>query len=141
MALYEWSRYRSNVFSTGARNFALSELQEIDFGSTATNDFISPTGSSGLGARQGYVGRVNYAYKDKYLFEVAVRADASLSFPAENRWGYFPGVGLGWVVSKEDFFGKMSKTINFLKVKASHGVLGKDNTVTSFPYLPDHVNG
>lgn len=136
LALYEWSRYRSNVFSTGARNFALSELQEIDFGSTATNDFISPTGSSGLGARQGYVGRVNYSYKDKYLFEVAVRADASLSFPAESRWGYFPGVGLGWIVSKEGFFSKMSNTINFLKVKASHGVLGKDNTVTSFPYLP-----
>ncbi|RZK44185.1 MAG: TonB-dependent receptor [Pedobacter sp.] len=136
LALYEWSRYRSNVFSTGARNFALPELQEIDFGSTATIDFISPTGSSGIGARQGYVGRVNYGYKDKYLFEAAVRADASLSFPAENRWGYFPGVGAGWVVSKEDFFSNMSKTVNFLKIKASHGVLGKDNTVTSFPYLP-----
>lgn len=136
LALYEWSRYRSNVFSTGARNFALPELQEIDFGSSATNDFINPTGSSGIGARQGYVGRINYGYKDKYLFEVAMRADASLSFPEENRWGYFPGVGLGWVVSKEGFFSKMTNTINFLKLKASHGVLGKDNTATSFPYLP-----
>ncbi len=136
LALYEWSRRKSNVFSTGARNFALSDLQEIDFGSSATNDFISPTGNSGIGARHGYVGRINYAFKDKYLVEVAMRADASLNFPAESRWGYFPGGGLGWVVSEEGFFADIKKTVSFFKLKASYGVLGKDNVESLFPYLP-----
>jgi TonB-linked SusC/RagA family outer membrane protein len=135
LALYEWSRRKSNVFSTGARNFALSDLQEIDFGSSATNDFISPTGSSGIQARNGYVGRINYAFKEKYLFEVAMRADASLSFPPEGRWGYFPGVGLGWVASEEAFFGNLKNTVSFLKLKATYGVLGKDDVESNFPYL------
>ncbi len=136
LALYEWSRRRSNVFSTGARNFALTELQDIDFGSTATLDFISPTGSSGNTARNGYVGRVNYAYKNKYLFEAALRADASIRFPEKGRWGYFPGVGLGWIASEEGFFSSIKQTLNFFKVKASIGVLGKEETVTEFAYLP-----
>ncbi|PRY51470.1 TonB-linked SusC/RagA family outer membrane protein [Arcticibacter pallidicorallinus] len=136
LALYEWSRLRSNVFSTGARNFAMSDLQDIDFGSSATADFISPTGSSRIGARQGYVGRVNYGYKSKYLFEAAIRADASLSFPEENRWGYFPGAGLGWVVSEEGFFEKIKSTVTFLKFKSSIGILGKDTDQPDFTYLP-----
>jgi len=135
LALYEWSRRKSNVFSTGARNFALSDLQEIDFGSSATNDFISPTGNSDIQARNGYVGRINYAFKEKYLFEVAMRADASLNFPPEGRWGYFPGVGLGWVASEEAFFGNLKNTVSFLKLKATYGVLGKDAVQTDFPYL------
>lgn len=136
LALYEWSRRRSNVFSTGARNFALTELQDIDFGSTATLDFISPTGSSGNTARNGYVGRVNYAYKNKYLFEAALRADASIRFPEKGRWGYFPGVGLGWIASEEGFFSSIKPILSFFKVKASIGVLGKEETVTEFAYLP-----
>lgn len=136
LALYEWSRRKGNVFSAGARNFALTELQDIDFGSTATLDFISPTGSSSNTARNGYVGRVNYSYKSKYLFEAALRADASIRFPEKGRWGYFPGVGLGWIASDEGFFSEIKKTVNFFKVKASIGVLGKEETVTEFAYLP-----
>jgi TonB-linked SusC/RagA family outer membrane protein len=136
LALYEWSKSQNNLFSTGARNFALTDLQEIDFGSVATADFISPTGSSGIGARQGYVGRVNYSYKNKYLAEVAMRSDASLSFPEEGRWGYFPGAGLGWIVSEEGFFSKIKNTVTFLKIKASKGILGKDTETSDFTYLP-----
>jgi len=135
LALYEWSRYRNNVFSAGARNFALTELHDIDFGSDAPLDVIKPTGSSGSTARNGYVTRVNYAYKNKYLFEAAFRADASITFPEEGRWGYFPGVALGWIASDEGFFSKIKETVNFFKVKASMGVLGKEAS-TAFAYLP-----
>ncbi|MDB5108936.1 MAG: TonB-dependent receptor [Mucilaginibacter sp.] len=136
LVLYEWSQRKSNLFSAGARNFALGELQDIDFGSSASQDFISPTGSSGVEARSGYVGRVNYSYKRKYLFEAAFRADASINFPEEGRWGYFPGAGFGWIASEEAFFSKIKNTVNFLKFKASHGVSGKDGTGTAFAYLP-----
>lgn len=136
LALYEWSRYNSNLFSAGARNFALTELQDIDFGSTAAADVISPTGSSGSTARHGYVGRVNYSYKNKYLFEVALRSDASINFPEKGRWGYFPGAGLGWVASEEKFFEPLKNTMDFFKIKASIGILGKEETLSSFAYLP-----
>ncbi|MFT3824359.1 MAG: TonB-dependent receptor [Chitinophagaceae bacterium] len=137
LALYEWSSYRTNLFSTGASNFALTDLQEIDFGSTATADFISPTGSSNVDARAGYVVRVNYGYKDKYLLEVANRWDASVKFAKANRWDMFPAVGLGWIVSKENFFDKLSGTVDFLKIKGSFGRLGNDGNVAvgSFPYM------
>lgn len=135
LALYEWSRYKSNLFSAGARNFALTDLQELDFGSSVATDFISPTGSSGGNARQGYVGRINYSYKNKYLVEAAFRADASINFPEQGRWGYFPGGGIGWIASEENFFSGLKGTLNFLKIKASYGELGKDGTQTGFAYL------
>lgn len=134
LALYEWSKYNSNVFSTGARNFIIPDLQEIDYGSSATNDFISPTGSSSVSARQGYVGRINYGYKSKYLLEVATRFDASNSFPAKSRWGAFPAVGVAYVISQEPFFSKLTNTITSLKFKASQGRLGNDQT-NGFQYL------
>jgi TonB-linked SusC/RagA family outer membrane protein len=136
LALYEWSKYNNNLFSAAARNFALSELQDIDFGSTAAADVISPTGSSGATARHGYVGRVNYSYKNKYLFEAALRADASINFPEEGRWGYFPGAGVGWIASEEKFFEPLKSTVNFFKIKASMGILGKEETLSTFAYLP-----
>lgn len=135
LALYEWSQYKNNLFSTGARNFALTDIQEIDFGSTATNDFISPTGSSGIEARHGFAGRINYSFKNRYLVEVAARADASLNFPVEGRWGFFPGAGLGWIISEESFFEKIKSTLSFFKLKASIGTTGKNETNGSFAYL------
>ena len=134
LVLYEWSRYNRSVFSTGASDFALTELHEIDFGSTAPASIILPTGSSGVDSRAGYVGRINYSYKDRYLLEVATRYDASVNFPKEYRWQIFPAAAVGWIISKESFFDNLSKTINFLKVKGSIGRLGNDQT-GNFQYL------
>ncbi len=134
LVLYEWSRYNNSLFSTGASNFPLTQLHEINFGGTGTNDIIMPTGSSGVDSRAGYVGRINYSFKDRYLLEVATRYDASVNFPAAYRWHTFPAVALGWIVSKESFFDNLSSTVNFLKVKGSIGRLGNDQT-RSFQYL------
>ena len=134
LALYEWSEFKSNIFSTGARNFTITNLHEINLGSKDPLDVIAPTGSSGVDARHGYVGRVNYAYKNKYLVEVAARVDESLNFPEGQRTGFFPGAGLGWIVSEEAFFEKMKNTFSFFKVKASMGSLGK-NDAAPFAYL------
>ncbi|MEG1024124.1 MAG: TonB-dependent receptor, partial [Flavobacterium sp.] len=73
-----------------------------------------------------YVGRVNYAYDDKYLAEFLFRSDASTKFAPENYWGNFYSASVGWVMSKEDFF--KSSVIDFLKVRYSVGLLGKDDT-------------
>ncbi|MCS3801253.1 SusC/RagA family TonB-linked outer membrane protein [Niastella sp. OAS944] len=135
LALYEWSQYQTNNFSTGASNFAIADLQQINYGSKDQLDWISPTGFDSVERRAGYVVRLNYSFKDKYLFEVANRWDASIRFAPKNRWKAFPGVGLGWVISKESFFDELSKTVSFLKLKASYGKMGAEWNVPPFSYM------
>ena len=70
-----------------------------------------------------YFGRVNYSFKDKYIVKVSARVDGSSRFGRNNRYGFFPSVGLGYVISDEDFFPQNS-IVNFLKLKGSWGVTG-----------------
>lgn len=74
-----------------------------------------------------YVGRVNYSYDDKYLFEFMLRSDASAKFAPQNYWGMFPSWSAGWVISDEKWFDKEKIKIDFLKIRGSFGILGKDN--------------
>ena len=76
-----------------------------------------------------YIGRVNYSYADRYLFEFLLRSDASTKFAPENYWGTFPAFSAGWVISEEPWFDnvKWLKWIDFLKIRASWGVTGRDN--------------
>ena len=74
-----------------------------------------------------YVGRFNYAYASKYLFEFLFRADASTKFAPKNYWGKFPSVSAGWVISEENWFQEKVKWIDFLKFRASWGLMGRDN--------------
>lgn len=70
-----------------------------------------------------YFGRLNYDYDGKYLFTATMRADGSSKY--QHKWGYFPSVGLGWVVSKENFMSSQS-VVDFLKIRGSWGKLGND---------------
>ena len=74
-----------------------------------------------------YVGRLNYVYANKYLAEFLVRSDASTAFAPENYWGVFPSLSLGWVLSEEPWFKEKISFINFLKLRGSYGLLGRDN--------------
>ncbi len=74
----------------------------------------------------GYVGRLNYIYDDKYMAEFLYRTDASTKFAPANYWANFYSLSGGWVISKESFF--KSSVIDFLKVRASVGLLGRDDT-------------
>jgi TonB-dependent starch-binding outer membrane protein SusC len=86
----------------------------------------SQQNSSFVAARNvnSYLGRVNYAYDKKYLLTASLRADGSSSF--REHWGYFPAIGIGWVISDEKFMEKQ-KLIEFLKLRASWGKLGNEN--------------
>ena len=75
-----------------------------------------------------YIGRINYAYKDRYLAEFLLRSDASTKFAPENYWGTFPSFSAGWVMSEEDWFKDHVKFIDYLKLRASFGLTGRDNT-------------
>jgi TonB-linked SusC/RagA family outer membrane protein len=72
-----------------------------------------------------YLGRVNYNYNEKYLFSASIRADGSSRFGANNRFGYFPSVSLGWVLTEESFL-STNPNINFFKIRGSWGVNGSD---------------
>ncbi|MFS4456139.1 SusC/RagA family TonB-linked outer membrane protein [Maribacter sp. 2304DJ31-5] len=74
---------------------------------------------------QSYFGRLNYNYDGKYLFSASVRHDGSSRFAPNERFGTFPSVSAGWIVSSESFL-EDSKTLSFLKLKGSWGVLGND---------------
>ena len=75
-----------------------------------------------------YIGRLNYAYADKYLFQFLIRSQASAAkFAPENYWGAFPSFSAGWVVSEEPWFPKEKWKIDFLKLRASWGIMGRDN--------------
>ena len=77
-----------------------------------------------------YIGRVNYAYLNRYLFEFLVRADASTKFAPDNYWGTFPSVSVGWVASEEPWFQniKWLKWVDYFKLRMSYGLTGRDNT-------------
>ena len=75
--------------------------------------------------RLSYFGRLQYDYKGKYLFSAMLRRDSSTKFGPNNRTAYFPSVTAGWVISDEEFMDN-SNFIDFLKLRASYGVLGND---------------
>jgi len=73
-----------------------------------------------------YLARINYSYKDRYLLSASIRRDGSSRFGSNNRWGNFPSVSVGWIVSEEPFMPE-SDLISFLKLRASYGVVGNFN--------------
>lgn len=81
-------------------------------------------------AMVSYFGRLNYAYKGKYLFEANVRHDGSSRFSPESRWGTFPSVSVGWRISEENFMESTKSFMDNLKLRASWGRLG--NTTSGY---------
>ena len=95
---------------------------------------ISASGSpSTQGGLASFFGRVNYAYKDTYLLSATVRADGSSNFARGHRWGIFPSVSAGWVISNEPWFND-GGNFNFLKLRASWGQNG-NASISNFQYL------
>lgn len=86
-----------------------------------------------------FFGRLNYIYKDRYSIQATARIDGSSKFGPNNKHGFFPAVAAAWTMSEEDFL-KGSKYINFLKLRASYGVVGNAN-ITSGKYYESFRNG
>jgi TonB-linked SusC/RagA family outer membrane protein len=115
---------RKNTFATfwaRRNNFAL-EIDEMDFGSSDKLNYDNG-GSSSEGSEIGFVYRLGYSYKDKYLVEASGRYDGHYYFAPGARWGYFPAFSAAWRISEEDFM-QNSNTIDNLKLRASWGQSG-----------------
>lgn len=117
---------------TGSRKDILSyEAPYLRYASEEGKDNTEGTSQN---ARSSIIGRVNYDFTGKYLFEFAMRADASAEYPPKGRWGFFPSVSAGWRISEEPFIRDNFNAVNNLKLRASYGVLGND-AVSSFDYM------
>ncbi|MGI9550534.1 MAG: SusC/RagA family TonB-linked outer membrane protein, partial [Aurantibacter sp.] len=118
-------------FGAFRRFFLSSDLAQLDLGGAEGQN------SEGRGfetRRLNYFGRLNYAFKDKYLLEFLFRYDGSYLFPQDNRFGFFPGVSAGYVLSEEPFFQKALPFLDYFKLRGSWGQLGNDN-VAAFQFL------
>lgn len=82
------------------------------------------TGGQNEYALAGVFARINYDYKEKYLFEVSARCDGTSRFTKEGRWGFFPSASAGWKFSEEDFFNPIKSWWNYGKLRFSYGSLG-----------------
>lgn len=94
-------------------------------------------------ARMNYFGRMAYNYKEKYLAEFVWRYDGSYMFAEGNRFGFFPGVLLGYRISEEDFWKENLSFIDYFKIRASWGQMGNDqvyfdNSLREYQFSPTY---
>src|SRR5690606_11410880 len=85
-----------------------------------------------LFAMVGYFSRLNYNYAQKYLVSVTARYDGASNLGTNYRWGFFPGVSLGWNVHKEDFFETLQPYFSTFKLRGSYGVNGNISGLSDF---------
>ena len=127
--------FEGENFNAFRRNYISPAVDQLFAGGSLDQN----TGGSAFDrARLGYYGRVTYDYKQKYLAEFIWRYDGSYIFPEEDRFGFFPGILLGWNITSEDWFNVSG--IDYLKLRASYGEMGNDqvvfnNQLQEFAYL------
>lgn len=120
-----------NSFSSTGQDIKGIRLESswfLDFADPESfNNNVSEIGKRYYGL--SYFGRISYSFQNKYLLYGTFRADGSSKF-TRDPWGYFPSVGLGWVISEENFMDEVD-VVNFLKLRGSWGRLGNDNIPAS----------
>ena len=127
LVLWEFYNDRTDILKA-YRQFTVGALDQIDAGDKTNMD---NGGTARVSAHAGLVGRLNYAYDNKYLAELSFRYDGSYKFAPDNRWGFFPAVSLGWRVSEEAFFKEALPMVDNFKIRGSFGKVG-DEGVTGY---------
>lgn len=135
--------YNHNTFlKADRRDTTINIPNQEDYWYINVSNENNPGTYSGRGEKNSVVGafaRINYAYQDKYLINATIRRDGSSKFAKSNRWGTFGSVGVGWVLSSEEFF-KPIEDINFLKLRAAWGKIGNSNGIADNIYQPGLTN-
>lgn len=116
---------------TAGIDFPSDDIRTLN--SAAQIDAARTSGTNNQIGLLSYLGRLNYAYDDKYLVSVSFRTDGSSYFGNGKKWGSFPSISGGWVLSKEKFMSNMDWISN-LKLRASYGVSG-NNRIVDFAFL------
>lgn len=132
-AMLVWEMYNDKKnWVTGTRDFAIGLIPDLDYGDKTNQEASGKTQET---AHAGLVGRLNYDFSNRYLVEFNFRYDGTYKFRADNRWGFFPGVSLGWRVSEEAFFKKLLPDMDNLKIRASYAKVGDEGDFDAFQYL------
>jgi len=122
-ALYAASRKKYQANTTAASKFINDDLTWNSLGSGETATAYSYTD---LYTTASQMGRLNYSYDSRYLLTLTVRRDGSSVFGADNKWGVFPSVALGWNIINESFMEKTTDVLSNLKLRLSYGKAGNE---------------
>ena len=123
-AAYEQSTFDYKYVTAHKEQFISQAIPQLDYGSSVNQ---TNNGNEITSARQNYFGRVNYSYDNTYILEGQLRYDGSDVFAQNKRWGLFPSVSAGWVISQYDWFKNKMPYFSTLKLRGSWGKLGNDN--------------
>lgn len=132
VAVYEYQKQKLQSFYGGGTN-----LSTPFFNNGIISSSVGTPQSGGGITEQGilsYAGRFNYNYAGKYFLQASIRRDGLSSLPMKNKWGNFPGVSVGWTVSKENFMQGLENIVSDLKLRASYAKVGNTD-IGNYPYL------
>lgn len=87
--------------------------------------------------KQGLAGRITYGYGNRYLFEANFGYNGSENFAKGKRFGFFPSVALGYVLSEENYWDPLKNVVSYFKIRGSYGLVGNDSDNTRFMYMSD----
>jgi TonB-linked SusC/RagA family outer membrane protein len=132
LAGYEFVTYTYEQFQASRSYFDMQQYEVLGAGSP---EYQYNSGTATHHGLVSYFGRLNYAYKERFLFEANIRRDASSRFYEDNRAGIFPSFSAGWRISEENFIKNNFSFISNLKLRASWGVLGNQEIGNDFPYV------
>ena len=122
-AAYEQYNDLDSDFSAFRKYFVSDLIEILNAGGEKDKN---NSGTESIYARKSFIGRLNYNYKEKYLFEFIFRRDGSLKFPSNERWGNFPAVLLAWRASEEPFWKNNLSAIDYFKLRFTAGKMGMD---------------
>ncbi len=130
MNMEDWS---SKSVGALGRNLLSETLNDLDLvGPDETGNVLTEvSGGQNEYAIMGYFGRINYDYKERYLFEVSGRYDGTSRFKKGHQWGFFPSASVGWRISEEPFLKGKTRWLDNLKLRFSYGNLGNQVVRTS----------
>jgi TonB-linked SusC/RagA family outer membrane protein len=129
MAGYEDYSYKWENEGASRTNYSLVNFPYLDLG---PEDYQFNSGNAGHNAYRSFFGRMMYSWADRYMLQANIRSDGSSRFAEGYRWGTFPSVSAGWVISEEPWFNK--SVVDFLKLRGSIGQLGNERIGSEFPY-------
>ena len=123
---YSFQKFKNDGLSAGNEDFL---VDGFGYNSLGSGNYKKPSVGSwaSINSIASLFARANYSYKGRYLLEATVRADAASNFAPENRWGYFPSVSAGWMISEENFMKGASNWLSMLKLRTSYGQTGNSN--------------
>lgn len=125
--------YDNKTLSAHREDFAYPDYEVI--GAGADNETKDNGGGHAQWALQSFFGRLNYNFKERYLFEANVRFDGSSRFAKGNRWGIFPSFSGAWRLTEEPFMQDVRRTLSEFKIRASYGQLGNQNIGSNYPTI------